>query len=140
MHLKNRPTYFAKDGVRKPVYYTVDARQLLEDGWTEEGATKTKAPAKVEVAEAAAASPEPAIAEPEIVTGPEPEAILDGMTRAELVQFAEANGVEFKSYGSKAEILEACTKMIRARNTDGTFIGDDPTTPDADEAWVSTNG
>ncbi len=25
---------------------------------------------------------------------------------------------------------------VRARNPDGTFMADDPTTPDVDEAWV----
>jgi hypothetical protein len=26
--------------------------------------------------------------------------------------------------------------MVRARNADGTFMADDPSTPDVDEAWV----
>ena len=26
--------------------------------------------------------------------------------------------------------------MVRARNPDGTYIGDDPSTPDIDEAWI----
>jgi len=145
MHLKNRPTYFTKDGIRKPVYYTVDARQLVEDGWVEEGVVEMKAPAKVEATPVIAATPEAAsvvryFVESEITAEPETEVDLGGMTRAELVQFAEANDVEFKSYGSKAEILEACTKAVRARNVDGTFASDDPATPDVDEAWVSTNG
>jgi hypothetical protein len=29
--------------------------------------------------------------------------------------------------------------MVRARNADGTFMADDPTTPDVDEAWLVTN-
>jgi hypothetical protein len=31
----------------------------------------------------------------------------------------------------------AGSEPIRARNPDGTFRADDPTTPDVDEAWVS---
>lgn len=27
--------------------------------------------------------------------------------------------------------------LVRARNEDGTFIGDDPSTPDVNEAWVT---
>jgi len=27
-------------------------------------------------------------------------------------------------------------KLVRARNNDGEYIGDDPSTPDIDEAWV----
>lgn len=34
--------------------------------------------------------------------------------------------------------------LIRARNADGTYMADDPSTPDVDEAWVAvdndTNG
>tara|TARA_R110000868_G_scaffold294621_1_gene555133 strand:- start:74 stop:379 length:306 start_codon:yes stop_codon:yes gene_type:complete len=26
--------------------------------------------------------------------------------------------------------------LVRARNPDGTYIGDDPSTPDIDEAWI----
>ncbi len=140
MHLKNRPTYFTKDGIRKPVYYTVDARQLVEDGWVEEGVVEAKAPAKIEATPVITTTPEPTSTESEVAPEPKTEVDLGGMTRAELVQFAEANDVEFKSYGSKAEILEACTKAVRARNVDGTFASDDPTTPNLDEAWVSTNG
>jgi hypothetical protein len=29
--------------------------------------------------------------------------------------------------------------LVRARNADGTFIADDPSTPDVDEAWVLVN-
>jgi len=28
--------------------------------------------------------------------------------------------------------------LIRARNADGTYMADDPATPDVDEAWVAT--
>jgi hypothetical protein len=30
---------------------------------------------------------------------------------------------------------EAPTELVRARNADGTFVADDPSTPDIDEAW-----
>jgi hypothetical protein len=29
--------------------------------------------------------------------------------------------------------------LVRARNADGTFMADDPSTPDVDEAWVLDN-
>lgn len=107
MHLKNRPTYFVKNGVRKPVYYTVDARQLIENGWIKEGSSAA-APVKVTGVAIPITSPEPAVNESEAVAEPKSEVDLDSMTRAELITFAESNGVEFKSYASKAEILEAC--------------------------------
>ena len=106
MHLQNRPTYFVKDGNRKAVYYTVDARELTEDGWVVEQ-------------DATVASPKPKAAQPKPVQPVQPvtelteasEPDLDGMTRAGLVEFAEANGIEFKSNASKADILEACKEF-----------------------------
>ena len=32
--------------------------------------------------------------------------------------------------------MAGSTPMVRARNADGTFIADDPSTPDIDEAWI----
>jgi hypothetical protein len=29
--------------------------------------------------------------------------------------------------------------MVRARNADGTYMGDDPSTPEVNEAWVVVN-
>jgi hypothetical protein len=110
MHLKNRPTYFVKNGIRKPVYYSVDARQLIENGWAVEGSVAEAAPVKIAESPVAIADPKPADIKPE--AEPEAEPDLDSMTRAELVQFAEANDVEFKSYASKAEILEACKEYV----------------------------
>lgn len=31
------------------------------------------------------------------------------------------------------------TGLVRARNSDGTYRADDPTTPDVDEAWVTAS-
>jgi hypothetical protein len=95
MHLKKRPVYFTKDGERQAVYYTVDARQLTEAGWIiEQEEEETLEPTVVEA--------------PETVAEEDP---LDEMTRAELIDFAEANGIEFKSSASKADILEACKEF-----------------------------
>jgi hypothetical protein len=35
--------------------------------------------------------------------------------------------------------MAGSTTLVRARNADGTFIADDPSTPDVDEAWLVTN-
>jgi len=35
--------------------------------------------------------------------------------------------------------VTAGVTMVRARNADGTYIGDDPSTPDVNEAWTLTN-
>ena len=112
MHLKKLPTFFVKDGQRKPVYYTVQARELEAAGWTILGKDRTTEPSPV--APVTEPAPEPVQQpveglEPVTTQGTKPN--LDDMTRAELVEFAEANGVEFKSYASKADILEACKEF-----------------------------
>ena len=112
MHLKNRPTYFVKDGKRKAVFYTVYARELTEAGWVPEQEASVVAVQEVE----ATKEPEPAKVEAPIEEpAPTEEATtvnLDDMTRAELVEFAEANNIEFKSYASKSDILEACKGFV----------------------------
>ena len=106
MHLQNRPTYFVKDGNRKAVYYTVDARELTEDGWVVEQDATVASP-KPKAAQPKPVQPEQPVVEPAEASEPD----LDGMTRAELVGFAEANDIEFKSNASKADILEACKEF-----------------------------
>ena len=32
--------------------------------------------------------------------------------------------------------MAGSTTLVRARNADGTYMADDPSTPDVDEAWV----
>lgn len=112
MHLKNRPTYFVKDGKRKAVFYTVNARELTEAGWVPEEEAPVVAVQEVEVTK----ETEPVkVEEPIVEPAPTEEAAtanLDDMTRAELVEFAEANNIEFKSYASKADILEACKGFV----------------------------
>ena len=94
MYLKKRPTYFVKGTQRKTVFHTVEARELLAQGWAEEGKV---AP----VEEAATVVPEP-VAEAQ----PAPD-LLD-MTKAELAAYAEANDISVRAGATKSEILEAC--------------------------------
>jgi hypothetical protein len=35
--------------------------------------------------------------------------------------------------------MAGSTPLVRARNADGTFMADDPLTPDIDEAWIEDN-
>ena len=35
-HLEKLPTYFVRGDERRAAYYTIQARELLADGWTEE--------------------------------------------------------------------------------------------------------
>jgi hypothetical protein len=56
----------------------------------------------------------------------------------------EVAGVSRDGFWTKSNVLDSIlaqplkveTKKVRARNEDGHFIPDDPTTPDVNEAWV----
>ncbi len=139
MHLKNRPTYFTKNGIRKPVYYSVDARQLVENGWIREQVAEAKTPVVVEAAAVAAAPPETEKIEPETTSQSTKEVDFGGMTRAELIRFAEENNLEFKSYGSKAEILEVCMKAVCTQDADDVSVSDGLIALDLDKDSVLTN-
>lgn len=41
-HLDKLPTIFVKDGEKMEAFYTVQARELIEAGWVEEGTKKSK--------------------------------------------------------------------------------------------------
>jgi hypothetical protein len=103
MHLRNRPVYYCKDGQRTPVYYTVDARDLENQGWVREEA------------EAPAAEPEFEKVTLEVKVPAEPEAEespdFELMTRADLLKYAEERGVDLRNNASKAELLEACKQI-----------------------------
>jgi hypothetical protein len=38
MHLPTLPTFFVKDGQERKAYHSVEAKELVADGWTEKGA------------------------------------------------------------------------------------------------------
>lgn len=105
-HLAKLPTYFVKNGDRRAAYYTVQARELLEAGYVEEGEKAKPAPA-----------PKPI---PEIVVEAGIDAFdmeaklefeeddLDAMTKIELMDYADEHEIEYKPAMSKAEILKLC--------------------------------
>lgn len=106
MHLDKRPTYFVKNGVRKPVYYSVDARQLAEAGWVPEGSAQAES-VKVTGVPIPITSPEPVVEAEESESEPEPEAIdLASMTKFELTEFAKQQSIEIDPYALKSTILE----------------------------------
>jgi len=106
-HLRKRPTYFVKDGVRREAFFTIQARELREQGFVEEGAELPKPP-KVEKK-----LPEVAVEvggdafdfETAVEVVGE---TLDDMTKIELIEYAEEHGLEFKPNQPKFEILEIC--------------------------------
>ena len=66
----------------------------------------------------------------EIITGERPETKRNGDRRSE-----DRGTPDRRLNGT--EIKEIKKMMKRARNADGTYKGDDPTTKDVNEAWVS---
>ena len=117
-HLKKMPTYFVKDGVRRAAYYTIQAKELLAQGFVEEGA-EPSAPAKIEVKT-------PIERQPEIVvevgstaydstdTLQEPQSdgeTLEEMTKAELLDWALDRGHDLKNAAPKSEIFAQCKEI-----------------------------
>ena len=111
-HLKKLPTWFVKGEERRSAFFTIQARELLEQGFVEEGAKAEKR--------------EPIKKQPEIVveagttaydstdTLQEPQADeddLDGMTKAELLGWALDKGHDLKTALPKTEILKACKEI-----------------------------
>jgi hypothetical protein len=109
MHLRKLPTWFVKGASRKAAYYTVQARELRAAGYVEEG--EKAAPRKpierqpeilVEAGGTAYDSTD-SMQEPQ-----SEEDDLDGMTKAELLDWAMDQGHDLKNALPKAELLELC--------------------------------
>ena len=114
-HLKKLPTWFTRDGERRGVFYTIDARELRAAGWVEEG-TKAekrkpieKQPEIIVEAGTTAYDSTDALQEPQAE-----EDDLDGMTKAELLDWALDKGHDLKNSLPKAEILKACKEIDEA--------------------------
>jgi hypothetical protein len=114
-HLKKLPTWFVRDGGRRSAFFTIQARELLAAGWVEEGekAEKRKPiekqPEIVVEAGTTAYDSTDALQEPQAE-----EDDLDGMTKAELLDWALDRGHDLPNNDLKAEILKAC-KEIEAK-------------------------
>lgn len=111
-HLKKLPTYFIKGDKRRAAYYTIQARELRNAGYTEEG---EKAVAK-----------QPIERQPEIIVEAgttaydstdalqEPQSdgeTLEEMTKAELLDWALDRGHDLKNALPKAEIFKLCKEI-----------------------------
>lgn len=111
MHLEKRPTYFVKNGVRKPVYYTVDARQLAEAGWVPE--ENKPNPIKPIDEPVAVAINEPIDKQQEPDSESEESAAkLSDMTKVELVEFAKERNIQIDPYALKSTVLETIEAAI----------------------------
>lgn len=120
MHLRGYPKYYVKDGKRRPVYYTADARDLVATGWTpeEEKSAKLEKPVA-----APAPKKKPAPVEKieiEVVEDIAPESEskateslpdFEFMTKPELLEYAMDRGVDLPNNALKAELVKACRNL-----------------------------
>lgn len=102
--MSNRVTYMVKGEERRKVYWSIDRRELEEDGWKVEG---EEAPAEPKVL-------------PEVEVGEDPfEAVaeekgeydLDEMTKSELLAWAGDLGHDLPGNELKSEILAKCKEI-----------------------------
>ena len=112
MHLRKLPTWFVKGDDRRAAYYTIQARELHQAGFVEEG---EKAVAR-----------KPIEKQPEIVVEAggtaydstdsfqEPQSdgeTLEEMTKAELLDWALDRGHDLKNAAPKSEIFASCKEI-----------------------------
>lgn len=113
-HLRKLPTYFVKGDERRAAYYTIDARELIAQGFVEEGAEPGK---KIEAHEPKPV-PETLVEagidafDTEAVKDEGSETDLEEMTKAELLEFAMERGVDLPNNDRKADILAECRKLV----------------------------
>ena len=111
-HLKKLPTWFVKGDLRRAAYYTVQVRELRNLGYVEEG---EKAEARKPIEEQPEIVVEAGTTAYDSIDAPqEPQAEendLDGMTKAELLDWAVDQGHDLKTYLPKAEILGLCKEI-----------------------------
>lgn len=107
-HLSKLPTYFVKGSDRRAVYFTVQARELLAEGFVEEGEKAQPAPTAPKVPEQPVVAGGDAF---EDLMADELKEDLDSMTKAELLEWAFNQGHDLKDALPKSEILKACKEI-----------------------------
>jgi hypothetical protein len=110
-YLAELPTYFVKDGERRGVYYTIQATELLADGWVEEGSKAQTAPAPKPIPEIIVEAGQDAF---DVDSLKLDEESLDDLTKAELLDYALERGHDLKNALPKAEILKICKEIEAA--------------------------
>ena len=112
MHLKKLPTWFVKGDSRKAAYYSIQARELRNAGYTEEG-EKAEARKPIErqpeiIVEAGTSAYDSTDALQEPQSDGE---TIEEMTKAELLDWALDRGHDLKNALPKSEIFKACKEI-----------------------------
>ena len=111
-HLRKLPTYFVKGDDRRAAYYTVQAAELREAGYVEEGTEKARARViDFKLPEQPVEAGADAF---EDLMDDEQKDNLDEMTKAELLEWAYEQGHDLKNALPKAEILKQCKEIEEA--------------------------
>lgn len=110
-HLRKLPTYFTKGEERRGVFFTIQARELIADGWVEEDekAERIRPQKLPEVAVEVGGSAFDMENKLE-----EASEVLEEMTKSELLDWAEKRNIEVKSSAPKYEILKSCKEVKEA--------------------------
>lgn len=89
MYLNNAPVKFIKGDEVRNVYHTVEADELMDDGWLPESESEPESEQQLEEEE------------------PQGKELTE-MTKNELIEYASLNDIVINQYSNKSEILEAC--------------------------------
>lgn len=115
MYVRNYPQTFVKDGERRTVYYTCEARELIDFGWQREDSEPPLDPEPKSALEfepeselEAPTAPEP---EPELEVPAEPKIDFESFTKTQLLQYALTKGVTLPAGLVKSELIEECRKL-----------------------------
>lgn len=113
-HLKKLPTYFIKGDERRAAYYTIDARELLAEGFTEEGEKAVAAKRQERQPEIVVEAGTDAYDDDSLKEPMADEDALEEMTKAELLDWAMDHGHDLKNALPKAEIFALCKEIEKS--------------------------
>jgi hypothetical protein len=114
MYIRNAPVEFRKDGETRFVYYTVEADELIDQGWVCMLTQEERIAEQTEDDFVPIESKEEQVvpAEDVAVNTDSDGSKLVEMTKNQLIEYASENGVTINPYSTKAEILSVCMESL----------------------------
>ncbi len=109
---RNHCEKMTKDGATRLFCWSVDKRQARDNGWVLVGAPAAPKPEPVKLPEIVVEAGTTAYDSTDAIQEPQTEeGDLDGMTKAELLDWAMDQGHDLKNALPKSEILETCKQI-----------------------------